>query len=456
VFASLVPDPLDKNCPQAFKDAIEILLGKENNIGDPYHPYKDIPWTSVYDPMEDNLRNRLQMFIGKFNDEMQQHLLHQKPKPGANNLLNDNSLIKWDNKNNEAIINIARKLIWVAHNCKDNSKATAVKLIADFETYYNAIKETEEALYSLLNRHVNTRETKAKEINLQNAIEAFLNKMPKVFDPFAGGGAIPLEAARLGCRSFGNDINPVAHIIQKGSLEFPQIFGKPITYTASEFKKLYGREELIKWCVDNGKHADASDLKIEIQNRLSFDVAFYAKKLLNLSEIEIGHLYPADEKGKKPISYYWARIGICSNPTCKAEDPLLRQFYLVNKSDKQIYLSPKISGNKIYFEIKKGKSDGTGWINRGNLICPCCGNTTENNLLKQQFIDGKIKDRIIAVIEEGKNSKEYRLPYKQELEIISAVKTDIEKPNEILPIDYTKAMAFCLWGFNKWGDIFTD
>ena len=108
VFASLVPDPMDENCPQPFKEAVEILLGKQNNTGDPYHPYADIPWTSVYDPMEDNLRNRLQMFIGKFTDDMQQHLLHQKAKPGANNQLNEHSLIKWDNKNNEAIIGKAR------------------------------------------------------------------------------------------------------------------------------------------------------------------------------------------------------------------------------------------------------------------------------------------------------------------------------------------------------------
>lgn len=101
--------------------------------------------------------------------------------------------------------------------------------------------------------------------------------MPKVFDPFAGGGAIPLEAARLGCRSFGNDINPVAHIIQKGSLEFPQKFGKPITYSKAGFEKLYGRAELERWCKENGKHADADDLKIEIQNRLSFDVEFLLK-----------------------------------------------------------------------------------------------------------------------------------------------------------------------------------
>ena len=78
VFASLVPDPMDDNCPQAFRDAVEILLGKNKNPGDPYKTYEDIPWTAVFDPMDDDLRNRLQMFIGKFTPEMQQHLLHSK------------------------------------------------------------------------------------------------------------------------------------------------------------------------------------------------------------------------------------------------------------------------------------------------------------------------------------------------------------------------------------------
>src|SRR5690625_6871551 len=68
--------------------------------------------------------------------------------------------------------------------------------------------------------------------------------MPKVFDPFAGGGAIPLEAARLGCNSYGNDINPVAHIIQKGSVEFPQKFGKPIRFSEEEYIRIYGEEAL--------------------------------------------------------------------------------------------------------------------------------------------------------------------------------------------------------------------
>ena len=160
--------------------------------------------------------------------------------------------------------------------------------------------------------------------------------MPKVFDPFAGGGAIPLEASRLGCRSFGNDINPVAHIIQKGSLEFPQKYGKPITYTKVEFEKLYG-EEMFKNLPADWKKVEEGETKaVRIPNRLSFDVEFYSKKLLKMAEDEIGHLYPADNNGIKPIAYYWAYAAKCSNPSCRAEVPLLRQFYLCNKSDKQI------------------------------------------------------------------------------------------------------------------------
>ena len=110
--------------------------------------------------------------------------------------------------------------------------------MADFDKHYKAIKDAENELYSLTDRHLETDKSKQLTENLHNAIEAFLNKMPKIFDPFAGGGAIPLEAARLGCRSYGNDINPVAHIIQKGSLEFPQKYGKPINYTKEEFEEL--------------------------------------------------------------------------------------------------------------------------------------------------------------------------------------------------------------------------
>jgi putative DNA methylase len=456
VFASLVPDPLDPNCPQAFKDAVELLLGKANNIGDPYAPYADIPWTSIYDPMEDNLRNRLQMFIGKFTDPMQQHLLGRGAKPQAGKMLTDKSLIKWDSKNDEIIIGKARKLIWVAHNSKEKNKISAKELIADFDKHYKSIKDAELELYAFENRHLKNEIVSYLEEKLEHAKESFLDKMPKVFDPFAGGGAIPLEAARLGCRSYGNDINPVAHIIQKGSLEFPQKYGKPITYAKEEFISLYGEEELLKWCQQNGLHIDAPNLKIEIPNRLSFDVEFYAKKLLCDTEKEIGYLYPADEKGNKPIAYYWAYEATCSNPSCRAKIPLVKQFYLVNKPDKKVHLKPNVKGYKISFEIKQGEIKEETWIKRKNLKCPVCSNITDIKELKRQFIAKEPSKKLIAVVEEGINSKAYRLPTIKEIEVVNSIPQIQNKPLEKMPKGNSRDLHCMGWGVDLWSDMFTE
>ncbi|MDP2423509.1 MAG: DUF1156 domain-containing protein [Bacteroidales bacterium] len=457
VFASLIPDPLDENCPQAFKDAAEILLGKQNNPGDPYKPYDDIPYTSVHDPMDDNLRNRLQMFIGKFSQAYIDARKHNRPDPPAMHLLSNDSLIKWDNKNNETIINKARKLIWVAHNCTLSLSKGATDLFADFDLHYSAIKEAEYCLYTTPDRHITTEEVKAKEAALHQAIEAFLEKMPRVFDPFAGGGAIPLEAARLGCRSFGNDLNPVAHIIQKGSVEFPQKYGKPITYTATAFADLYGNDEFKRWCLANGKHDRAENLVIEIPNRLAFDVEFYAKKLLAEAEKEIGHYYPADEKGNKPIAYYWARVGTCSNPGCRAEVPLLKGFYLANTKTKQIYLKPIINGTTIDFEIKKGKFEEEGWMTSRSVQCPCCGSTTAVSEVKEQSKRGTLIHRLLAVIEDRDDGKGYRVPDSRDIKsakIDQSLINPMLVPNEAM-MEIPDLVSGRGWGINQWSQMFS-
>ncbi|CAN5759923.1 hypothetical protein BH20ACI4_BH20ACI4_20860 [soil metagenome] len=322
--------------------------------------------------------------------------------------------------------------------------------MADFDKHYKAIKDAENALYSTPDRHLESDDVKQKEANLQNAIEAFLDRMPRVFDPFAGGGAIPLEASRLGCRSFGNDINPVAHIIQKGSLEFPQKYGKPIVYSRDEFTKRYGADELKRVQAENPLYKGE---KVKIDNRLSFDVEFYARELLKRAEAEIGHFYLADDKGKKPIAYYWARVGTCSNPSCRAEVPLLKGFYLVNKKDKQVYLKPIIDGNKIDFEIKKGKFEAEGWNYRGNMKCPCCGNTTDIKQIKQQNNDRGLGERILAVIIEGQNSKDYRLPTNEEIKVLQSI-PQVERPNEKMQRNSAGGDTFS-WGVSEWGKLFS-
>ena len=105
VFGSLVPDPDDEACPQAFKDAVAFLLGPQESgivITDPYKPYKDIPYTAIVDPMDDTLRNRLMMFIGKFSDKCQENMIAGK-STSPKEQLSDGSLIKWENKNNAAV-----------------------------------------------------------------------------------------------------------------------------------------------------------------------------------------------------------------------------------------------------------------------------------------------------------------------------------------------------------------
>ena len=452
VFASLVPDPLDENCPEAFKYAVEMLLN--TGLGKlHYKPYKDIPYTSIVDEMEDNHRNRLMMFIGKFSEKCQENMKAGKSTPPKEQL-DEGSLIKWENKNNPKILRIARELIFVAYQSDKRPDVTWGELHAEFDKLYDAIPKAETALYELKDRHIETDKVKKFEADLQTAIDTFQNEMPSVFDPFAGGGAIPLEAARLGCRSFGNDINPVAHIIERGSAEFPQKYGKPIVYSKEEFEKLYG-EEGIKMAQEDERGITFDGKCYRIPNRLAFDVEFYAKKILAETEKEVGYLYPVDEKGNKPIAYYWARTAKCSNPSCQADVPMLKQFYLSNTRQKKVYLNPVIDGKNIHFEIKKGKCDHLiGWNNRGDITCPCCGSLTSINEVKKQFKKSGIPQRMIAVIYESKEGKAYRLPTKQELDV-KVPKVD-NRPNDRMAVENNRNFNTPGWGIDNYGDMFSD
>lgn len=449
IFASLVPDPLDPECPQAFCDAVQDLLAN-NPL---YAPYPDIPYTSIYDPMPDNLRNRLLMFIGKFSPACQKNMLAGKTTPSKDQV-QEGCLIKWESKNDPTVLRLARLLIWVAHNSELRPEATYTDLTVEFDEASKAITNAETALYHTPNRHLASPEVTAKEAALQKAIEKFQNRMPSVFDPFAGGGAIPLEAARLGCRSFGNDINPVAHIIEKGSVEFPQKYGKPITYTHEEFMALYGKEGIKLYTENFGGMPTGN---VEIPNRLSFDVEYYAKKLLAMTEAEVGHLYPADEKGNKPIAYYWARTATCSNPSCKAEVPLLKQFYLANTKSKKVYLNPIIHGTDIQFEIKEGSYDEKvlpGWNKTGNLICPCCGSITTSKQVKEQANKIGLKERFIAIISEGSNGKQYTIPSIQlEQPHITLLNQSIPTENMTKQTDLISSRG---WNINQWYQMFSN
>ena len=184
---------------------------------------------------------------------------------------------------------------------------------------------------------------------------------------------------------------------------------------------------------------------------------FYAKKLLATTEAEVGHLYPVDEKGNKPVAYYWARTATCSNPSCRAEVPLLKQFYLANTKSKKVYLNPIINGTDIQFEIKHGKYDEKnlpGWNNRGNMTCPCCGSVTSVQQIKNEAVSKGLKEKLTAIICESSNGKQYYIPSASINNILSqGVKLD--RPSEKMA-PHTTGGDISVWGYKKWGDMFSE
>ena len=455
VFASLVPDPEDPACPQAFKDAVAYLLKNEDpNTDLMYKPYNDIPYTAIVDPMEDTLRHRLMMFIGKFSDKCQHNMIAgvaTTPKEQ----LSDGSLIKWENKNNLMILGKARELIFVAYNAETSTDYSFESLHREYKQLTLAITKAQDSLYSVVNRHQQTDEVKRLELNLQKAIEAFQRQMPSVFDPFAGGGAIPLEAARLGCRSYGNDINPVAHIIECGSAEFPQKYGNPIIISKDEFNHLYGELGRIML-----KEKDLAFIenKVEIPNRLAWDVEYYARICIENAKKNKSDLYTS--VGEKPLVYYWARTCHCSNPSCNAEIPMLKQFYISKrrtaKSKDWVYLKPVINNNTIDFEISNGSCSIEGWNNRGNITCPCCGTVTSADQIKQQFNDKGIFERLLAIIEENdKGIRQYRIASDEDIKVYDAPKSQ-NLPLEQLEIGNQRNFNTPGWGIDTFDGLFNN
>lgn len=452
VFASLVPDPLDNNCPVAFQDAVKELLVNQDWNKVLYRPYDDIPYTAAIDKMEDNGRTRLLMFIGKFSDIAQREYKSGKT-PVPKTMLSDGSLIKWENRTNEKVLRIARELIWIAYNAEKEPSTPYKQLDKQFSSLYDAILNSQEELYSIPDRHIKTEKVSKAEKKLSEAIHEFSQTMPMVFDPFSGGGAIPLEAARLGCRSFGNDLNPVAYVIEKGSAEFPQKYGKTIRYSVDEFIKLYGNTGVE---LASSKGIMVIDGYYEVPNRLAFDVEYYASQLFEKVKKEISYLYPKDDYGRVPAAYIWARTAKCSNPSCGADVPLLRSFYLANSKQNRIYLNPIVNGREISFEIQKGTYSIKEWNNRGNLTCPCCGNVTSIDQIKEQSKTKKLSERLVAVISESSKGRVYSVPQKDYAEKLKVDAKDVVRPTEKMPVTYGQAFPSCTWGYEEWGQLFSD
>jgi len=239
----------------------------------------------------------------------------------------------------------------------------------------------------------------------ENILTFYNGKRPKILDPFAGGGAIPLEALRLGCEVYAGDYNPVAILLLKCTLEFPQKYRD----TSSD-----------QW----------KSVKSKSTNRLYADVKEWGMWVLEETKKEIGKFYP-EEDGLIPVGYIWARTIPCQNPSCKTEIPLMRQFWLAKKKNKKIALKPFIKNGKTEFEISNDPdfNPSKGTVSRAIVKCPVCGSIIDANTTRNLFQEGKAGQRLIAVVlrNPDEQGKIYRIATDEDLKIYKEAKLFLEE-----------------------------
>ena len=219
---------------------------------------------------------------------------------------------------------------------------------------------------------------------------------PKLLDPFAGGGAIPLEGLRLGCEVEASDLNPVAVLILKGTVEYPQKFGQPNSRPVPDYI-LRVADSSSQYSFTDGDLAEAYR-----RNPLAIDVSYWGKWMLERAREELAEFYPPDPDGSVPIAYLWSRTIPC--PNCAAEMPLIRQYWLARRANKKIALQPVIdrANNKVDFAVVEGL-DVTGnparaTTSRGDAKCLLCGQVVKAATIRELGREGKISATPTAVV----------------------------------------------------------
>ncbi len=153
---------------------------------------------------------------------------------------------------------------------------------------------------------------------------------PKVLDPFSGGGSYPLEALRLGCEAYANDYNPVAVLIEKATLEYPQKFGQSFEWMPEWAKS--------KGVGDKGKGEKGNQPSLfnhsEIENPLLNAVRYWGNWVLEEARKELAEFYPPDPDGSIPVGYFWALTIPCQNPTCGKTIPFFLSGLPERKKEK--------------------------------------------------------------------------------------------------------------------------
>ncbi|WP_339747970.1 DUF1156 domain-containing protein [uncultured Rubinisphaera sp.] len=257
---------------------------------------------------------------------------------------------------------------------------------------------------------------------------------PLVVDPFAGGGAIPLEALRIGADPFGSDINPVATLLNRVLLEVIPKHGTNLS------------ERVLEW----------------------------GKYIKEQATEELSKYYPPDKDGSIPIAYLWSRTIKCEGPSCGYRIPLIRSPWVAKKGAKRVGVRLIPNNETLDFDIEvvhnaKESDLCKGTVQRGSANCPRCGYTTPVASVRNQLqlCQGGAKDSqllCVVIVSSGSQGRTYRSPSKQDYKIAESAAEYLESnrnslgeylPNEPLPPDGALGYRIQKYGMMNWQDVFT-
>ena len=294
-------------------------------------------------------------------------------------------------------------------------------------------------------------------------------KPPPVYDPFCGGGSIPLEAQRLGLEAYASDLNPVPVLINKALIEIPPRFaGKPPVNPESR----------------GGVAADVSRLKSssvpkESQSRLTSaatgtwkgaaglaeDIRYYGQWMRDEAEKRIGKLYPKVKLPKEHgggeatvIAWLWARTVASPNPAAKgAHVPLVRSFWLSKKTDKKVWLEPVVDAATMTyrFEVRAGNGEPrAGTVKRTGRECLLTGSPIPLDYVRSEGKAGRIGARLLAVVAEGARRRVYLPPNPEHDYSARSAEPPENLPDTDLPVE---ALGFRVqnYGMTKHRHLFT-
>ena len=290
-------------------------------------------------------------------------------------------------------------------------------------------------------------------------------QLPAFHDPFAGGGAIPLEAQRLGLESHASDLNPVAVLINKAMIEIPPKFAgrAPVGPVPSGEKQAE-------------MHADWSGAR-----GLAEDVRRYGHWMREEAQKRIGHLYPkaeitaemaASRPDLKPlvghqltvIAWLWTRTVRSANPAYSSvEVPLASTFMLSTKAGKEAWVEPVVSGNGYRFEVRtaatgNGKPPasakaGTKLSRGANFQCLVSDTPIEPDHIYSEANAGRMGARLMAVVAEGARGRVYLDPI-ESMEAVAKSAQPTWQPDVPMP-ENPRWFSPPLYGLKTYGDLFT-